>query len=646
MLTRFSILIYERRINLMKQIKILGVLAVALTLGLTACGGKAECKKHKWGEYVVTQEETCTQDGKKQRKCTVCGKVEEAVIKAGHKWGEYIIDDPATCSAVGHQHRVCERCQEQEAQSEIPMIDHTYGEWDETTNAPTCTEAGSRTRTCLVCGHEDTEDLQALGHNFTKDADGNDIVTWTKEVSCEEDGVGTKHCERCNEDIAYTQQKLGHHLVQQADDGTTVPEGHAKVRVYECDRDGCDYATFGFKATETSPNSGRLVEVTTTNEKGEEEVGKRFWGRPIGNDVELNDEGSASQDSHEAVYNPETQGDLFEYIFTLSDAQVAALGNDIVCYADAKPSDYMNSNGPDFWAAGSGEEWTPGYYIEGENAGQPITDYRYILYVDDAPVSFDETMPKAPVGRGDPRGEYLMPYLFHFTAGQHKISLRMAGGYRSVFYNFIFKSYEAPEPPEPQHVHDFASETDVAAKGEGYVGYKTATCAEDSAKRINIRALDGTFAEGSANKTGNGAPLEGYMKLAKNENSISYKFDYAGQAATAKLYQYGYMDNFSSNGDRTYTSAQDSSKLAKSPTGTNFAVKFNNADVAISDATKATTYTQFFAGATVSPGGNGNSNLAACYIGDVQLQNGDNTFIFTRYESFNLSVSNFYLVIE
>ena len=562
----------------MKQIKILGVLAVALTLGLTACGGKAECKKHKWGEYVVTQEETCTQDGKKQRKCTVCGKVEEAVIKAGHKWGEYIIDDPATCSAVGHQHRVCERCQEQEAQSEIPMIDHTYGEWDETTNAPTCTEAGSRTRTCLVCGHEDTEDLQALGHNFTKDADGNDIVTWTKEVSCEEDGVGHVH----------------------------------------------DFAS-----------------ETDVAAKGEEEVGKRFWGRPIGNDVELNDEGSASQDSHEAVYNPETQGDLFEYIFTLSDAQVAALGNDIVCYADAKPSDYMNSNGPDFWAAGSGEEWTPGYYIEGENAGQPITDYRYILYVDDAPVSFDETMPKAPVGRGDPRGEYLMPYLFHFTAGQHKISLRMAG-----FYNFIFKSYEAPEPPEPQHVHDFASETDVAAKGEGYVGYKTATCAEDSAKRINIRALDGTFAEGSANKTGNGAPLEGYMKLAKNENSISYKFDYAGQAATAKLYQYGYMDNFSSNGDRTYTSAQDSSKLAKSPTGTNFAVKFNNADVAISDATKATTYTQFFAGATVSPGGNGNSNLAACYIGDVQLQNGDNTFIFTRYESFNLSVSNFYLVIE
>ncbi len=200
-----------------------------------------------------------------------------------------------------------------------------------------------------------------------------------------------------------------------------------------------------------------------------------------------------------------------------------------------------------------------------------------------------------------------------------------------------------PAGAVPAHVHEFANEQDVAAKGDGYVGYKVGTCAADNAKQIKIAAMDGTFAEGSANKTGNGAPLEGYMKLASNGQSISYKFDYAGQAATAKIYQYGYMDNYSSNGNRTYTSKNNGS-LGEN--GCNFGVKFNNQEVNITDEVKAITYSQFFEGATVSPGGSGNSNLAACIIGEVALANGDNTFTFTRYNSFNLSVSHFLIVVE
>ena len=196
----------------------------------------------------------------------------------------------------------------------------------------------------------------------------------------------------------------------------------------------------------------------------------------------------------------------------------------------------------------------------------------------------------------------------------------------------------------PAHVHDFSTETPVAAKGEGYVGYTTAVCAEDNAKQIKIKAMDGTFASGSSNKTGNGAPLEGYLKIAGNNQSISYKFDYQGEAATAKIYQYGYMDSFSNNGDRTYTSKQNNQTLGEN--GCNFGVNFNNHEVEITDEVKAITYAQFFEGATVSPGGSGNSNLAACIIGEVALANGDNTFTFTRYASYNLSISYFLIVIE
>ena len=83
----------------MKQMRILGVLALALTLGLAACGGagdegggeaaKSSCKTHKWGDPVVTVQPTCTEKGKQVRTCTVCGEKKESdVPAAGHKYVE------------------------------------------------------------------------------------------------------------------------------------------------------------------------------------------------------------------------------------------------------------------------------------------------------------------------------------------------------------------------------------------------------------------------------------------------------------------------------------------------------------------------------------------------------------------------------
>ena len=41
---------------------------------------------------------------------------------------------------------------------------HEWGEWTET--PATCTEAGSKTRTCAKCGSVETEEIPALGHDF------------------------------------------------------------------------------------------------------------------------------------------------------------------------------------------------------------------------------------------------------------------------------------------------------------------------------------------------------------------------------------------------------------------------------------------------------------------------------------------------
>ncbi|MBQ6730919.1 MAG: hypothetical protein IJR08_03320, partial [Bacilli bacterium] len=558
----------------MKQMKVLGVLAVALTLGLTACGGGTkECKSHKWGSWEVVTAETCTVDGVQKHKCTVCGKEETKPIKAGHKWGSWETAEESTCTEKGSEKRTCSRCNAVETR-EKDLAPHTYAKdadgndvvvW---TTPADCTTAGVGVKTCTVCGHEEPVSAEALGHSFVKDADGNIVFTWAegKAPTCTKAGEGTKHCERCNQDIAATADEakaLGHDL-EAIGGETPAPEGEATVRVWRCKRCGEEY--LGFKANEVTDDSKSHLVFSPETVTGDEEQGARFWGRPIGNAIPLKADGSyVNNTNYACVYCTEETGDFFEYKFTLNAAQAEKLQN-CRLYCDAKPAAYLN--GQDFWACSpDADEYTSGFYIDGAadhiakddegndvmvqdhersakqedgtyaegvgkvdaegnpvmvKQGKRIDDYRYILYVDGQVKEFDSSI-KAPVTGGngnEKRAEYVMPYTFNLHEGTNTISLRMAAGYRSMFYNFIFRPYEAPEvPPEPEHTHSWGEDTPVAAKeGEGYVGYKVASCTDGDADRISVRALDGTFAAGSSNKSGT---REGYLKLNSNGNSIS-----------------------------------------------------------------------------------------------------------------------------
>ena len=466
----------------MKQMKVLGVIAMALTLGLTACGGpNQKTCKHKWGDWEVVTAETCTTDGLQKRTCTVCKLVEEKKINKGHKWGSWETVTKSTCTVQGDAKRTCSRCNEVETKKldlapHTPKVDAEGNEIIEWETAPTCEAAGvGGHRTCSVCQTaipvSDAE-AAALGHNYTKDADGKIVFTWTTEPTCTLPGVGTKHCERCGKDIAATDEErkaLGHdtELIGGAEE---APEGEATVRVWRCKR--CHDEFLGFKATEvTAASKQRLVFTPAQPTEGQEQSA-RFFGHPIGNDVPLNDQGDPDRDNHPSIYNKNQTGDYFEYVFTLNATQAAKLST-VRCYCDAKPADYLGANGIDFWANKSGDEdWTRGMYIddnpdhyEVDSQGQPvmvdeigpdgqptgqqiqkgkeITDYRYVLYVDDRIQEFDPDT-KVRVPNGDPRGEYVMPYTFHLKEGKNKISLRMAGGYRSQFYSFVFRPYVEP----------------------------------------------------------------------------------------------------------------------------------------------------------------------------------------------------------
>lgn len=71
-------------------------------------------------------------------------------------------------------------------------VEHIEGEW-EVVDEPTCTEAGSREKTCIRCEEPmGTEEIAALGHKAGE---------WetVEEATCTEPGKEEQNCEECGE---------------------------------------------------------------------------------------------------------------------------------------------------------------------------------------------------------------------------------------------------------------------------------------------------------------------------------------------------------------------------------------------------------------------------------------------------------------
>ena len=457
----------------MKNKKLIGLASLMLVLGAVGCGGD-KCKDgHTWGDYEIIKAATCTEAGEKQRTCTVCGEKDEvkSVAALKHDWKDDATGAvESTCTVKGKKGQTCSRCGAKQ-EVETPLKAHTWVDIDGGTPA-TCTEAGTQKQRCSVCGQEQTLDVAALNHDY-----GDEVVITAPE--CEKDGLNQKTCKRCGHVEDVPVGRLNHDF--QPVGGEPEPgEGEAMVRVYKCAN--CQQTSLGFNANEPSTESKKHLVIG-------DDGGARFFGRPIGNSLALDAAtgDSVNRQDGECVYSSKETGDFFEYVFTLNAEQARALAS-CRCYCDAKPADHLNTN--DFWAyASSAEDWTSGFYIDDDpahkevdgdgnpvmvddheiaprdssNAGDPtgtqvqkgkrITDYRYVLYVDDPTNNGElkiqqfDAKTKVPCegnGTNMKRKEYVMPYTFKLHEGQNKISLRMAGGYRSVFYKFTFRPYEDP----------------------------------------------------------------------------------------------------------------------------------------------------------------------------------------------------------
>ena len=522
--------------------------------------------RHNWSGWYLVREATCIERGLEQRECTVCGQTE---------------------------------------QRETQYRDHTWSE-GEMTVAPTCTEGGNLRTQCLVCGMIDDKYVPPYGHDWS---DWNFINAPT----CTEPGYGTHYCLRCNVVEDFEIPPTGHDFVE--DYYQEPEEGMAPVHVKRCTRCAQITLNFNIKDVNETCNGHLVYEDDASGDRG-----ARFWGRPIGNDVYLNENGDPDANNHEPIFNEAQTGDFFEYHFVLTEEQANMLSN-CYLYCDAKPAPYMRMNGMDFFARRqSDEDWTPGFYIDGDRYGEMITDYRYCLYVDSQVVYFDPDI-KNPVN-SDERSEFILPYKFSLHAGHNSFRLHMAGGYRSAFYNFTFKPINSEE--------EWIIDNTMPAPKEGEALVKRYHNAFDHRVKyvVDVATANMTLAEGSAWKNN---PETGSFKLSKNENSCSFTFS-INQAFECKAYQVGYMDSYSANMQRPlYYQNTDQP---------NIEFKVNDVVVDLSKF-KETKFQDVF-GNEVN---GGNSYVKEVEIGDVFL-NKSNTIVFKRLYSYNLTISQFVFIGE
>lgn len=212
---------------------------------------------------------TCTEAGKRYRKCDTCGaeEVDDDYAKAhpatGHqtggvKWTEgdgsdvgWVVNQPYKC-VDGTKTRTCDTCSKEETVTVPASEEHKLTDWIVTVE-PTCTTTGTRVKKCTVCGNVvETETINALGHDFQNYIDDN------KPACCDQYETGT--CTRCGAKNSrktsgpIRAHKFTRYVLAQFD-------GRLATRAY-CDYDGCN--AYDDKAISTDNYKENLYVLAAT----------------------------------------------------------------------------------------------------------------------------------------------------------------------------------------------------------------------------------------------------------------------------------------------------------------------------------------------------------------------------------------------
>ena len=231
---------------------------------------------HSWSDAIYDAagyfEPTCTEAGYAGYVCTKCGgEKSETVPALQHSYKSVVT--PPTCGAKGYTTYTCTRegCNYSYIANEVPATG-VHSDEEYSVVAATCTETGSVTYKCSVCGYEHTETIPALQHDLTESvtpptcgAEGYTTYTCTREgcsygytdnevpatgahsdeedsvvpATCTEAGSVTYKCSVCGYEHTETTPALQHSYTTSTVPATCTAAGST---TYTCTREGCGYS--------------------------------------------------------------------------------------------------------------------------------------------------------------------------------------------------------------------------------------------------------------------------------------------------------------------------------------------------------------------------------------------------------------------
>ena len=148
-----------------------------------------DMREHRFDRLVVNKAATCTQLGWGTELCSGCGKGRTTTIDiAPHTAGEPFFIQEANCSQTGIKSATCSVCQEVFVAEVLP-VNGVHDMRETVTKKPTCTEAGTGTKTCTLCSHTEAVSYNALGHSYK------DYLHF--EATCYQDGGDQRICTVC-----------------------------------------------------------------------------------------------------------------------------------------------------------------------------------------------------------------------------------------------------------------------------------------------------------------------------------------------------------------------------------------------------------------------------------------------------------------
>ena len=174
------------------------------------------------GERIIrnAKEPTCTETGSTgDVYCSLCGELVESgtVISAkGHSWSEeFVVVREAACTEAGSKKKSCTVCGE-EITEEIPAAGHSWNTDYTVDREATCTEEGSESIHCAVCG----EIREGTARAIEKTAHTYGAWETVTAASCTETGSRKKVCTACGEEVVEEIPAKGHSW----DDGAVTQE--------------------------------------------------------------------------------------------------------------------------------------------------------------------------------------------------------------------------------------------------------------------------------------------------------------------------------------------------------------------------------------------------------------------------------------